>query len=90
MGEHGESEGERRTREINPARTYDDCKGTPDGKQCDSERSKSFHDEKTVMVFIEKVWQYRLRGIELKNLRHGSILYAAWVVVRDSYNETRG
>ena len=50
MGEHGESEGERRTREINPARTYDDCKGTRDGKQCDSERSKSFHDEKTVMV----------------------------------------
>ena len=37
---------ERRTREINP-RTYDDRKGTPDVKQCDSERSKSFHGGET-------------------------------------------
>ena len=79
----------RRTRDIN-LRTYDDRKGTPDGKHCDSdERSKncSFHDEKTVMdrVFAEeKIVIGCCRVRELKFLRHGEgffICSMGWLTV---------
>ena len=77
LHDHGQSEGEKRTRKID-LRTYDDRRGTPDGKQCDSDKRRKncsgFHDEKTVInrVCAEEIIVIDCcRVRELKSLRHG-------------------